>query len=146
MKKFLHLFALTLFLVAPPSFGVAQSDGSKLTIEVSNIKTQKGSIRLAVFDNEEDFLGENVVTGMITKVTNTGTMTISLENLPEGNYAISLYHDKNDNGNLDTNFLGIPNEPYGFSNNARGRFGPPKFEKAKFAFTPLMRTIRIRVK
>ena len=45
-------------------------------------------------------------------------------------YAFSFFHDLNNNKKLDTNFLGIPKEPYGFSNNKKGRFGPPKFSEA----------------
>ena len=52
--------------------------------------------------------------------------------LAYGQYAIAVYHDKNKNGLLDTNMLGIPLEEYGFSNNARGRFGPASWSQAKF--------------
>ncbi len=52
--------------------------------------------------------------------------------LPIGEYAISAFYDTNHNGELDKNLLGIPTEPYGFSNNARGSFGPAKFEDAAF--------------
>ena len=52
--------------------------------------------------------------------------------LPDGIYAIGLYVDSNKNEKLDTNFLGIPTEQFGFSNNAKGRFGPPSFESASF--------------
>jgi uncharacterized protein (DUF2141 family) len=50
--------------------------------------------------------------------------------LPPGKYAVSAYADANGNGRLDRNFLGMPSEQYGFSNNARGRFGPPAFAEA----------------
>lgn len=53
--------------------------------------------------------------------------TLKLE-LPAGRYAFSAFHDANDNKKLDTNWMGIPNEKYGFSNNARGTFGPPSLE------------------
>ena len=49
-----------------------------------------------------------------------------------GEYAVSCYHDRNGNGKLDKNTIGIPVEPYGFSNDARGSFGPPKYKKARF--------------
>lgn len=57
------------------------------------------------------------------------------ENLPSGEYAISLYHDENENNKLDTGWFGIPNEGYGCSNNAKGMMGPPKYEDAKFQLT-----------
>ena len=55
--------------------------------------------------------------------------------MPFGNYAITLFHDENNNMELDTNFLGIPKEPYGFSNNAKSPFGPPGFQAALVEFS-----------
>jgi uncharacterized protein (DUF2141 family) len=49
-----------------------------------------------------------------------------------GTYAVSVLHDVNSNGDLDTNFLGIPKEPLGFSNGAKPKMGPPSFDAAKF--------------
>jgi uncharacterized protein (DUF2141 family) len=59
-----------------------------------------------------------------------GKVTVVLKNLPEGPLALSLYQDANGNGKLDMNAMGMPTEPYGFSNNASGQYGPPKFEQA----------------
>ncbi len=56
------------------------------------------------------------------------------ENVPPGTYGISAFHDRNDNEKLDTNLIGVPVEDYGASNNARGVFGPPKFDDARFAY------------
>ncbi len=55
-------------------------------------------------------------------------MTVYIPDLPNGNYAIAVYHDANGNNKLDKNFLGIPTEKYGFSNDAMGSFGPPDYE------------------
>ena len=57
---------------------------------------------------------------------------MTFEDIPEGTYAVSIFHDENDNGKMDTNFLGIPSEDYGCSNDASGFLGPPKWEDAKF--------------
>jgi uncharacterized protein (DUF2141 family) len=65
---------------------------------------------------------------------NKGDLKIVIQDLPAGNYAIASYHDENGNGKLDTNALGMPEEGYGFSNDARGTFGPPKFSEAVFEF------------
>ena len=59
-------------------------------------------------------------------------MTLQVEAPDAGRYAIRLFHDRDDDGELDTDLLGIPSEPYGFSNNAPARFGPPDFEAAAF--------------
>ena len=59
-------------------------------------------------------------------------MTLSFDNLAEGHYAIKLFHDQNDDGELDTDLFGIPSEPYGFSNNASDPFSAPEWTEAKF--------------
>lgn len=61
-----------------------------------------------------------------------GNATVKFENVPSGQYAISVYHDANNYGEMDTNFIGIPTEDYACSNDAKGRFGPPKLEDAVF--------------
>ena len=60
------------------------------------------------------------------------TLLYTKENLKPGTYAVTMYHDSNGNGELDTNFLRIPKERYGFSNNARGTFGPPDYGECLF--------------
>lgn len=55
-------------------------------------------------------------------------------NVSAGTYGLSAFHDQNENGKLDTNLLGMPIEDYCASNDARGVFGPPSFEDAKFRF------------
>ena len=52
-----------------------------------------------------------------------------LEHMPYGSYSIKVFHDENGNSKLDKDILGVPTERYGFSNNARGRFGPPPFQQ-----------------
>ena len=68
------------------------------------------------------------------------------ENLPHGEYAISVFHDANGNGELDSNLLRIPKEAYGFSNNARGTLGPPGYEQARFEISESETTLFITVK
>jgi uncharacterized protein (DUF2141 family) len=63
-----------------------------------------------------------------------------------GTYAVSVYHDENSNDKLDTNFLGIPREGVGASNNARGHMGPPKFDSAKFEWAGAWLNLEITIK
>jgi uncharacterized protein (DUF2141 family) len=65
--------------------------------------------------------------------------------VPDGVYAIACFHDENDNKRLDTNVLGIPTEGVGASNGARGHFGPPSFDDAKFKFDGAARDVRIAI-
>jgi uncharacterized protein (DUF2141 family) len=102
---------------------------TRLEVTVKKIKEHKGSIRVGVFNNENDFL-KKPLTGKIVKA-DADEVTVVFENLKPGEYAVSVIHDENENGKLDTNALGIPNEGFAFGNNAMGMFGPPSFDKAK---------------
>jgi len=100
-----------------------------IEVTVTNIKDAKGNIRVGLFNSEGDFL-EKVVDGKVVKSTGT-EVTVVFENLKPGEYAVSVIHDENENGELDKNFIGIPKEGFGFGNNAMGSFGPPGFKDAK---------------
>lgn len=99
-----------------------------LEITISNIKDAKGSVRIGLFSSESDFL-KKAIDGKIVKATATELTVVF--HLKTGEYALSVIHDKNENDKLDTNWIGIPTEPYGFSNNVVGSLGPPSFDKAK---------------
>lgn len=109
-----------------------------LTLTVSNIP-EAGELNLGIFETPEGFeakdVGKNdarpgLVQGARQPVQ-AGKSRLEFE-LPEGVYAIKLFLDLNGNQKVDTNFLGIPKEPFGFSNNAKARLGPPSFEAAAF--------------
>jgi uncharacterized protein (DUF2141 family) len=102
----------------------------KVVIVIENVKEIKGSIRMAVYSSEETFMKKSIASKSVN--VNTKTVSIIFEDIKPGEYAISTYHDVNGNAKLDSNFMGIPKEPYGFSNNARGMFGPPSYTNAKF--------------
>ena len=71
---------------------------------------------------------------------------VVFEDVPHGNYALKVFHDENDNQKLDTNFVGMPKEKFGFSNDVMGRFGPPSFEQARFRFEESATTLRVEMK
>jgi uncharacterized protein (DUF2141 family) len=68
-----------------------------------------------------------------------------VKGLPPGSYALAAYHDRNNNGKLDSNRLGMPLEPYAFSNNARGILGPPSFGDARFQIVGPQTQIEVRL-
>jgi len=117
-----------------------------LRIMVENVKESQGKILLAVYADDRSFLSEVTYRSVHHQVSQAGVVTVEVPDLPYGNYAISLYHDENNNGKIDTNFMKIPKEPYGFSNNVRGTFGPPKFRDARFAFVEAEQEIRIEIR
>jgi uncharacterized protein (DUF2141 family) len=102
---------------------------NSIQVKVSNIREATGNILIALFNNENDFLKKAVQTKTIK--ASGATMTIVFDNLAVGDYAISIIHDANGNGELDKNFMGVPREGFAFGNNSMGTFGPPPFEKAK---------------
>ena len=83
--------------------------------------------------------------GGVAKIVNHTAKWIFLE-IPYGEYVVATYHDRNENEILDSNFLGIPKEAFGFSNRARGIVGPPDYEESKFMFNQKFKTVAIRVK
>ena len=112
-----------------------------LTVEFENIKSKTGTLFIALYNEEAQFL-KTAFDG--TKVpVKDGKATATFNNLAKGVYAISAFYDKNNNGQLDTNFLGIPKEPTAMSNNAKGSFGPPKFKDAKFIIDKENKNIKI---
>lgn len=104
-----------------------------LNVTFTNILEAKGSLYVGVYNTEAGFMKEQEVCfKKIVPVKTTGSVSLDLSELKPGTYAISCFHDLNSNGKLDTNFMGIPSEPYGFSNNARPKFRAPKWAEAKF--------------
>ena len=106
--------------------------GIDLKIEVQNIKSNQGAIKIALFPEGSDFPNDynSAQESAVVYVENLKAH-YTFENLKSGIYAIALFHDLNQNDNLDTNFAGIPLEPFGLSNNPR-LFGKPTFKKCKF--------------
>lgn len=129
-KKF---FLLLFFLCSVVSLFSQQNEKISLTIHITGIASNNGSILVALYDKEGDFL-KNELRGTMSKI-DMNKATVVFRGLQPGVYAVTLFHDENDNKKLDTNFFGIPKENYGFSNKAKGFFGPPKFENAKFSLS-----------
>ena len=102
-----------------------------LTIQMNEAGGGKGTVRLGLFNETSDFPMGKPFRGVNVEMTG-GKATAVFKDLEPGTYAATAYLDKNNNGKIDKNLLGKPTEPYGFSNNARGMFGPPKFEEARF--------------
>jgi uncharacterized protein (DUF2141 family) len=101
-----------------------------LTVDVSGFKNNKGKIMIGVYNSEANFLKKTFL-GKIASIKDKKAQAV-FENVSPGIYAVSVYHDENENNKLDTNFLGIPKESYASSNDAKGFMGPPKYNDAKF--------------
>jgi uncharacterized protein (DUF2141 family) len=136
--KFLIVIA---WLFGPCNVLFAQS---QLEVVVSNVKSDKGNVRVGIFKDEKTFL-KDATYGKVVKA-NSGQTTVVFEDLPPGTYAVSIIHDENENNELDTNLLGIPNEGIGFANDAMGTFGPPDFEKASITVETGKKSVVIRMR
>ncbi|RKD90827.1 DUF2141 domain-containing protein [Mangrovibacterium diazotrophicum] len=103
----------------------------ELTIEVTNIKKHQGQIRVGVFDGARFFLEKGREFKVDTKNVEGDTVVFVFTNMTSGEYAVCLFHDEDSDGECNLNFLGIPKEPYGFSNNIRPTLSRPSFEECK---------------
>ena len=116
-----------------------EMQASELIINLSDQK-KAGTLMLAIYNNAEAFEGSvvkekrseiGVFKGLELYLEPQDSTQLSTE-IPDGEYAIAFFIDANGNKKLDKNFLGIPKEQYGFSNNAMGTLSAPTFEQAKF--------------
>ena len=140
---------LGLYTTVPMGFINARAAGAaSLTIQVVGARNSKGMIRAAVFRDPKGFpnnASEAVQTQAAAIDPQTLTAKIVFTNLPEGIYAVSVFHDENMNQKLDKNFMGMPKEGYGASNNPKKRMGPPSFDETKFQLSGTLQVLEIKL-
>ena len=105
---------------------------ANLAIEVRGIRSGDGRLYVAVHASESKaaFPAGTGSVAAIQRRAQAGALRFVLQDLPPGRYAVNAFHDENDNGELDTNLLGIPTEGFGFANDPDASLGPPDFEAA----------------
>lgn len=138
---FSFIFLITISLGAQDST-VTNIISGDLIVRLLNFSSDDGKAMIAIYNSEKSYNSNTVFKAFILKIKD-GVAEQTFSNIPFGSYAVKTYHDENENGELDTNFLGIPMEDYGFSNNADGTFGPPDFEEAMFEFKTDQQTVEI---
>ncbi|MCK0109253.1 DUF2141 domain-containing protein [Flavobacteriaceae bacterium S0825] len=121
---------IIVFLLSQTVLFAQDNMGQNITVKITNLDGNAGKVYVALYNSETTFL-EKKYKSTISTIKDSSCEVV-FENVPNGVYAISLFHDKNDNNKMDSNFLGIPKEDYGCSNNAKGFMGPPKWKDAKF--------------
>ena len=134
-----HLSAIAALLIGSTVGSGASSiavaaETVNLRVIATNLKTDQGKLYVWVYDKKDDWLSDRYRTQKSVTVAGNrdgDKLTIELL-LPAGEYALSVFQDVNDDGKLERNFIGIPKEPAGLSNNVRPKFGPPKYKDAKF--------------
>jgi len=119
---------------------------SQLNVSIDNIKRDSGTVLIALYNSKNSFNNIKEVYREGRAGVKGKKAVFTFEDLPPGEYAISLFHDINNNEVMDKSDAGLPVEPYGFSNNARGNFGPPSYKKAKFTYDGKSMDISIMIK
>jgi uncharacterized protein (DUF2141 family) len=128
------------------SYPEKELEVSNFELVIYGISDLKGEVRIALFNSEEKYGEKEDPLHAVVLDVKSDTVVWDEAELPFGEYAIAVYHDKNVNGKLDSNFLGIPKEAYGFSNNARGKFGPASWKDAHFKISEPKSSMSIQVK
>ena len=123
---------LMAFLVSPATAISAQS--SQLVVRIDGLRSGDGVVRLGLFDSADDFPRGRPAIGQAIPAM-TGSVVAVFDDVSQGRYAIALYHDEDDNGEFTKNFLGLPLEGFGFSNDAPVGLGPPGFDTAAINVT-----------
>ena len=98
-----------------------------VTVKVSGVETATGKLFLNVFDSKKAWLKKPMLDESVVVEGDSATFEVQL---PPGLYSFHVFHDVDDNGKMKSNFIGIPKEPTAVSNDAKGKFGPPKFKDA----------------
>jgi uncharacterized protein (DUF2141 family) len=135
-------------LVHLPTLALAQASSCPgMHVQVLNIRNSTGTVDCALFESPQGFPTEALHSAthvMVIKVRQTQARC-NFADIRPGTYALAVFHDENMNGKLDTNWLGIPTEGYGFSNDVKASLGPPSFAAASFAYDGRTLELTIRL-
>lgn len=119
-----------------PFIALAQASCPGIHVQILDIRNSSGAVACALFESPEGFPTEYLHAAtniMIIKVRDKQARC-DFEDIPPGTYALAVVHDENMNGKLDANWLGVPTEGYGFSNDAKAFLGAPSFSAASFLY------------
>ena len=135
----LMLFSCKKDKVTPPAINLPPDNTNnvvdtlgKIQVNLSGMQNTNGKINFALYNNSASFNDPAQVYTSLSLTPAQSTMSFTLDSIPAGTYAFGVFHDENDNQQIDQNWLGIPTEGFAFSNNAMGSFGLPSYDQAKF--------------
>lgn len=131
-KRFSFILFLVLSSILISNLSLAQA--ANLKIWIKGFHNTKGTVFVGMYNKPQGFASENTYRNFSKEINGT-EMWITFDSLVKGSYALAIIHDENNNQKLDQGEMGIPVEGYGFSNDARGVFGPPDFRLAVFYFS-----------
>ena len=137
LRHLLKAFPIAVLAFANlPATGLAQSPCPGIHVKILNIKNSAGAVACALFESPDGFPTEflHSATNIMMINIKVSRARCDFEDIPKGRYALAVIHDENMNGKLDANWLGIPTEGYGFSNDAKAVFSAPSFDAASFPY------------
>ena len=128
------------------SFFHTNLSNGTLTVTILDFRNDQGQVSVALYNKEEAFpkSPDKAVKIVMAPIRDKKSIVV-FDSLPPGEYAISVFHDENKNGKMDSNFFGIPKEGVGASNDARGHLGPPHYKDAKFNFNGSAQSVTINL-
>nr|NQU89441.1 DUF2141 domain-containing protein [Bacteroidota bacterium] len=132
--QFTFRFSVLAFFIASLAFqGFAQTDSTTIVVNVIELRSNDGKVGITLFNSEDGFPGDSdkAIEKRYVEIRNYSAETV-FENIPAGKYAIAVYHDEDGDREIETNFIGIPKEGTGSSNNPKSRMGPPRFRDCVF--------------
>jgi uncharacterized protein (DUF2141 family) len=123
----------------------SETKGLKLTLHITNIQEISGRLQVGIYNNKSDFPKEGKEFKRVYIKVDGKEVKFTVQDMPPGDYAIAIYHDANTDGQCNSNFLGVPTECYGFSNNVKPFLSAPSFNATKFSLTTdRLLTIRLQ--
>jgi uncharacterized protein (DUF2141 family) len=113
-----------------------QSSQPGIHVEILSIRNSVGAVACALFESPHGFPTEflRFASNLMMVKVRSAQATCNFEEIAPGTYALAVIHDENRDGELATNWMGVPKEGYGFSNDAKGTLGAPSFEAASFPY------------
>lgn len=132
MKAFLACFATAATIASCVALSLAQSAPCTLVVHVDGFRNQKGDLGVTVFNSASGWPENNEKAFHHDGYPFSGDKAVARLLLPPGRYGIAVLHDENSNHKLDRNFIGIPKEGFGFSNNPKVNLSAPPFDAAAF--------------
>lgn len=134
LVSFKIILSFVLFVLPTYAGDGKKAESSKATLIVNfiGLKANEGNVKVALANSKKNYNNhKNPFIGLTIEIKDNSAVAI-IDDIAYGEYAVKAFHDRDANDDLNTNFLGMPIEDYGFSNDARGVFGPPDWSKAKF--------------
>jgi uncharacterized protein (DUF2141 family) len=123
----------------------AAANAVDLTVNLKGARNANGSVVAAIYSSKQSFAKEGQQFAAFRTLATTGGASVTFHDLPAGDYAVTAFHDENNNGKLDRDATGLPTEGYGVSNDARELLSPPFWDKASFALEGESKTISITI-